>query len=330
MKSTQIKNLFDGCINYSYKDFIDEIDKKSGSDPSAIFLVSSPRVGSTFLYQQIINKLGCCYISNFTNDFFSATPAFGMYLETSARGEQHQVKYQSEYGKTGGLFETSEASAVFANWFGGTHPSETQSCDFHCNASKTHMYKSIKAFNTVTNSTFVTKNPWNSFRISAISKALPNALFVWIRRSIDRAALSDLENRYKRGDPGKIWNSATTKDYIEIQTRPYWEQVVLQQASYSRAISASLAKLPESNWTQVWYEDLCDSPDTAVKIVYDLASARHHPVSWSPAKALERNEVSNNTRLIRDYEKDYEKITRFIDSRDDLKNLLYSACHSVS
>ena len=323
MNSEDIKNLYSGCINRSYDQFVDEIDKKSSLEPSAIFIVSSPRVGSTFLYQQIINKLGCCYISNFTNDFFASAPAFGMQLEKEARGEQHQVRYQSEYGKTGGLFETSEASAVFANWFGGEHPSETLSSQFHSQASEMHMFKSIKAFNSINNSTFVTKNPWNSFRISSLGRVLPNALFVWIRRSIDRAALSDLENRYKRGDPEKIWNSATTKDYIEIQGRPYWEQVVLQQASYSSAISTSLGKLARSRWMEVWYENLCDSPDTVARTIFDLASNRKFPVAWSPAKSLEKTEVSNNTALIKDYEKDFDKITKFIQSSDDLKSLLY-------
>ena len=325
MNDLDVKNSYDNYTHQSYGQFVDEIDTKSSLEPSAIFIVSSPRVGSTFLYQQIINKLGCCYISNFTNDFFASTPAFGMHLEKTLRNKQHQVKYQSEYGKTGGLFETSEASAVFANWFGGEHPSETLSSEFHSGESQRHMYKSVKAFNVIKNSAFVTKNPWNSFRVSALNKALPNAVFVWIRRSVDRAALSDLENRYKRGDPEKIWNSATTKDYIEIQTRPYWEQVVLQQASYTRAISTTLEKIPDSNWMEIWYEDLCESPDTTVRTIFDLAQERQLPISWSPSELQEKNEVRNNTRLVSDYENDFEKISKFIQSRDDLKSLLYVA-----
>ena len=53
------------------------------------------------------------------------------------------------------------------------------------------------------------------------------------------SANSDLLSRIHRNSID-VWSSATTINYKEIQKRPPWEQVVLQQYEYGLAINANL------------------------------------------------------------------------------------------
>lgn len=216
-----------------------------------IFIVGSPRTGSTFLYQLVINFFDCCYFSNNVNEKFSNNPVIGVVLEPEKR---NLVKYQSVGGKVKGKFEPSEASGIFKNWFGGDHPSQIKSCNV-IPKKMDHMTKTINTICNITQKPLVTKNAWNCFRIEDLSKVFPDAYFIWIRRNIILSALSDLKTK---GNNKNIWNSATTTNYKEIMKMQYWEQVVEQQNEYNIAMSRSFEHLERNKWIEIWYEEICE------------------------------------------------------------------------
>jgi len=160
-----------------------------------IFVVCSPRVGSTLIYQALVNTFKLGYFSNTTNDLFSSTPAIGLLREHANSDSQYLLNYFSQYGKTSGSRETSEASAIFGNWYGGQHPSEINSSEILSEEKGKHMQNTFSAIKGITGTETVSKNPWNSFRIKSFNELFPNSIFVWIRRSVDITAVSDLENR---------------------------------------------------------------------------------------------------------------------------------------
>lgn len=224
-------------------------------EASSIFVLGSPRTGSTLLYQLLLNLFDVYYFTNFVNEHFMKHPIVGAAIDShvNARGN---VPYKSEYGKTKGEQGPSEGSFIFREWFGGEHPSQERSARILEGRQK-HFLRTFRSIFTLLQKPILTKNAWNCFRVEELTRLLPNARFIWIRRDILQSSLSDLEARYRRGSPQEIWNSATPSNVEALKRQPYWEQVVEIQFEYNIAIEESLSAYASGRYLQVWYEDLC-------------------------------------------------------------------------
>lgn len=256
-----------------------------------IFIVAAPRTGSTILYQSMIEVFRLPYIANLTNTYFPKTPIFGFSIQAT-RPAYGSISGESRFGKTEGLMQPSEGSAVMAHWFGGGHPSEVVSRTTLPGRER-HLSATISAAWHLFERPLLIKNAWNCFRIESIAATLPSSAFVWVRRDIAHSAQSDLHARYVVQGDLSIWNSATPRNVEELKKRPYWEQVVENQFEFARAISDGLAGLPAERFAEVWYEDLClDSEGTlealghTLKALDGLALMR----SGMPEIALEASE----------------------------------------
>ncbi|WP_259781272.1 sulfotransferase [Aestuariispira ectoiniformans] len=223
------------------------------STAPVVFILASPRTGSTFLYQSLVAALGLPYFDNNTNEHFAETPMIGLTIR-AAIGDV-PISFESSFGKTGGAWQPSEASAIMTNWFGGGHPSETVSARIQ-EGKLSHIVKTFQSAYALFSKPFLIKNAWNCFRVQQIREIFPNAAFIWLKRDIADAASSDLAARYvTKGDP-LAWNSATPRNYDDLLKRPYYEQVVENQYEFGRALSESLNDLPSQRFVEVWYEDL--------------------------------------------------------------------------
>ena len=213
-----------------------------------VFILGSPRTGSTLLYQIMINHFSMIYFNNLTNDEFPLHPSTGLQLSLDYMSK---VEYESRYGKTKGAFGPSEGSAIFSNWFGDTD-------SFLSDEKRTHMYDTFRNIDRMSDRPIVMKNLWNYNRIKSIIARFPDAKFVWIQRTLSHAAHSDLQSRRNKGDMW-CWNSAPVPNKQEIQKLHPCEQVVEQQMAYNEIISRELDMYCEvRNQCHVWYEDLCD------------------------------------------------------------------------
>jgi len=271
-----------------------------------VFILGSPRTGSTLTYQILINSFGFYYFSNLVNDKFAEFPIVGVAL--SLHLNRHTtVSYKSEYGKTQGDHGPSEGSFIFRNWFGGEQPSETRSCNV-LSSKKNHLILTMKSIHKLTGRAILAKNAWNCFRIGALTESFPNIHFIWIRRDIGESAFSDLKARYVKGGSPTAWNSATTANYEEIQKRPYWEQVVEQQYEYNKSIAHDLNRFCPERYLELWYEDLCQDSEVQLERVMAFFDCRSLPIR--------RREISmpllKASRATRTSDSDYRKIVNYI------------------
>ncbi len=231
------------------------------SDTKLLFILGSPRVGSTLLYQIIINHFDVFYPANSLNKIFESDSVLFSELPIASKCSEF-VDYKSLYGKTSGEDQPSEASGLFRHFFGGEHPSESKSKEPLPGLEKEFVQFMNQLF-IGNNKPLVFKNAWNCFRIKFLSQVFPKACFLWVRRDLAASAYSDLQSRRNRGST-EIWNSASTENYKAIQKLPYWEQVVEQQYSYAQCISKDLSQLTCSGYFEVWYEDLCEKTNKTI------------------------------------------------------------------
>jgi len=293
-------------------------------EPIILFILGSPRVGSTVLFQLIINHFECFFPSNSFNRIFQNKEVNLESLDLSLHmSSLKNVSYNSDYGKTFYDGEPSEASAFFGTFFGGEHPSEEKSKSPLPDLSE-RFIDFCRSLYRQSQKPLVFKNAWNCFRIRYLSQAVPNACFLWIRRDIADAAFSDLEARKKRGS-ANIWNSATTSDYLEIQKRPYWEQVVEQQYGYARRVGSDLSQFCRDRYLEVWYEDLLSEPDLFLKKIQNFLSSRGFTVRKRKVDGIDLRKSNIRRKMLRceDGKKilSYANSVKFIDSRRIEKSL---------
>ena len=279
-------------------------------DVPLVFILASPRAGSTVIYQLLINTFNFFYFNNFINDFFPEYPVIGAALNLLINSGK-KVSYKSEYGKTKGYHGPSEASYVFRNWFGGEHPSQIRSRKVIPDKEE-HIIQTMKSIYKLSGLPILTKNAWNCFRIQDLSRLFPNIYFVWVRRDIVASALSDLKARYRRGGP-TVWNSATTKNCQEIKKRPYWEQVVEQQYEYNRTMENDFKRFCLGRYVELWYEDVCINPRG------ELDRLKQYFLSKSLPTKLRKNTIPSFTRSIgpKGMEEDLTKILSYVNAKGD-------------
>ena len=275
-----------------------------------IFILASPRAGSTLTYQLLINYFSLLYFSNFINDFFPQFPVVGAALD-SLINHRHSISYESSYGKTNGPLGPSEASLVFKNWFGGDHPSQTKSCRVKPDKQE-HLVLTMKSIFGLSRRPILTKNAWNCFRIQELTRLFPNIHFLWVRRDIRDSAISDLEARYRSGGP-TIWNSATTANYREIQKRPYWEQVVEQQYEYNKCVANDLEIFSHGRYIEVNYEDICGHPKRELERISRYFASQSLPTCMRNKQIP----VLTHSRGPSGLEEDYTKIVSYVKANSD-------------
>ena len=248
------------------------LSSDSPPDIPALFVLGAPRIGSTFCYQALIDRFSLTYFSNLANDVFFRHPVLATVMQTQVAREV-DISYESQYGKTVGPFQPSEASLIFRHWYGGGHPSHTNSVNVR-DGKRSHMLRTMGSCVSATGKLIVVKNAWNCFRVRSLAETFPNAYFIWVRRDIVASSISDLAARYAVHKSPYVWNSATPRNYTALQERPYWEQVVENQYQFNNAINEDLSAYAGERHLALWYEQLCSSVDKVMCTVE--AKLRRH------------------------------------------------------
>jgi hypothetical protein len=258
------------------------LEQSRGAAPNAVFLLGAPRTGSTVVYQAFVARFGQPYLSNLANECFAETPIVALALQKAV---PVAVGYESRFGKTDGALQPSEASAVMTHWFGGGHPSQTKSATILA-GREPHFLATLAACVAIHGKPLAIKNAWNCFRVAYLARALPQARFLWIRRDIAEAALSDLEARHETKKSASEWNSATPANVEALRALPPAAQVLENQYEFNRAIGDALRAGAEGRWTELWYEDFVSDPQRALEGVGRALGLA--PVAGAPAPRLEQ------------------------------------------
>lgn len=223
----------------------------------AVFIVGSPRSGTTLLYQLLVRRYRLAYFDNLTARLHRA-PAVAMLVEDRVLGDVHPASYRSRAGKTPGRFGPHECGAFWYRWFpSGDHvhvPPGATPPD-HLRALR----REVLAMEAVKDRPVVFKNTYNSMRIAPILEALPEARFLVCRRDLVDVAQSLLKCRVRDHGDKETWWSVPPPEIDELRQAPYWEQVVGQAARIYEEIDRRRDGA-EDRFLDVAYEDVCDDP----------------------------------------------------------------------
>lgn len=242
------------------------------SESSNLYIITSPRSGSTATYLALLATTQALFFPNALGA--SEAPNFGRFLYRNHSRLRYSGSLRNEFGKTPGLWSPSEGSAVFSVFFGGSHPSATLSRVFR--PGQRERFRAQLAILAKLGTPLVTKNPWNSFRVQAIMRADPSANFLWVKRDIFAAAASELVSRKSHGDLYR-WSSATPANYEVLSSERPAVQALEQHVEYSKSIANQFKSVNPEQRYAVHYEEILRRPVEKIQEICDHFLLRLRP-----------------------------------------------------
>ncbi|MCP4743815.1 MAG: sulfotransferase [Actinomycetales bacterium] len=251
----------------------------SGPTHPVVFMLGPPRCGSTLLVQTLVSNLDVSYISNRHAAWFGAP----WIIERFARPRPPQagVEHRSRHGVTEGPSGPSECGP----WWRRFHPGDWWETPELASFDAKGFARSLALYSKVSGRPVIFKNLYASLRIPAIVKAVPNAVFIQIRRDEEDVARSILKVRQDVYGTTEAWWSMKPRDWESTASLPPEEQVRRQIAGVERHIREGLATAAVSDrrLLPIEYQTLCDDPGSVVEAV-----SRFLTSAASDSKGLER------------------------------------------
>ena len=228
-----------------------------------IFIVGAPRSGSTLFYQVLTDRYDVGYIANAHCRWYGA-PSLVERLRRPLRGRGGS-DFSSDYGATTHAWEPSECGEFWYRFF-PRHPHHVPLAAT-TPTRRRRLRAAIRALAVAFDRPLVIKNLYCTLRLEPIAAALPEALFIDIRRDLVDNAQSLLQGRARIAGGYDAWWSAEPPDIDALRALPPHEQVIEQVRSIGREIDRARSTIGDDRFHQLNYEQLCDDPAGSLEAV---------------------------------------------------------------
>ncbi len=247
-----------------------------------VFVVGSPRAGTTLCYQWLAASGAFTYPTNFVSRFPTA-PWVGERIqrlltdpdcdhggELSGGLEVDPAPYTSRLGKTRGLLAPHE----YWYWWRRFLPeNRTQlfTNDQLAAVDTERLTIELAAWEHVRDLPLLMKGLIFEWNLPWLARVLPQAFFVFVRRDPFFVMQSLLGARQDFYGDEKVWYSFRPPEYGHLWDRSPEEQVAGQVHATETAVTAGLAAIDPARSLEITYEDLCADPaGTHVRLVAGL------------------------------------------------------------
>jgi|LauGreDrversion4_2_1035121.scaffolds.fasta_scaffold13705_4 hypothetical protein len=222
------------------------------------FIIGPPRCGSTLAIQLLTDALDVGYISNAHAQWFGC-PAIAEHVLRWTR-----VRAPSDFSSDLGVTKGAHGPAECGEWWYRFFPRSPAYVDGRNvdPVSGVAFRRSIVALTRAWARPLIVKNLYASLRIHPIAAAVPEAVFVIIRRDESDIAASLLRARRKVHGREDAWFSVEPPNIDELRHLPPERQVLEQVRSIYAVIEHDLrvAAVPSQQIVGVSYADLVNQP----------------------------------------------------------------------
>ena len=237
-----------------------------------VFIVGAPRSGSTLLFQLMVSRFDVGYLSNRDCRLYGA-PSLMRRLLGAPRPPGAFV---SEHGRSPGPEAPSECGEFWYRFFRRS-PQYVTLAEARPQQLRA-LRAAVRAFGDAAERPLVYKNLLCSLRIGPIAAALPEALFLVIRRDLVANAQSLLQARRRiRGDDAAWW-SAEPPEIDRLRRLPPHEQVVEQVRGIEAQIDRDREAVGADRFHEVRYEALCGDVAGTLSAIASFARDRGLPL----------------------------------------------------
>ncbi|MCU4138616.1 MAG: hypothetical protein MW689_000405 [Thermodesulfobacteria bacterium] len=221
-----------------------------------LFIIGTPRSGSTLIYQVLINKYKFGYISNL-HDSFHWAPCLLHFFFKNVLELNSPVPYKSKYGIISGWKSPSEGGRGFwRKWFMSNNKEIEYKTKMDYN-KLVILRKELATLTKIINAPLLIKNLHLTLCIEYISNIIPEAKFLYIKREPLPNALSLLIARKEFGGTYNFWFSVKPPNYQKLLKLSPEEQVVAQIYYLTQFIEKRIEKIGRNKFLIIKYEEFC-------------------------------------------------------------------------
>lgn len=237
-----------------------------------VFIIGSPRCGSTLIYQILTNCLDIACPTNRLANFYGA-PGLAIKLGFLNAGEGDS-DFKSVFGKTLGHSGPSE----FTKWWYRFFPKDPVYTRYSgmSDQARNGFRRSVENIAHACQKPMLFKNLYAVARLDAIINILPEALFVVISRSHLEISHSLLEARNITFGDYSTWFSLPLRDMETVRNLAPAEQVFLQVKGIYREIDQTLKenRVSQDRILHLRYEDFCHDPAAGITAFREFVATR--------------------------------------------------------
>lgn len=219
-----------------------------------IAIVGPPRVGSTLMFQMLVNRYECFCHDNFQHAFLRY-PYLG-FLFSHYFLNQPRAGYTSDHGFVKGLRGISEGNFFWPYWF---DLQMDQSVPAPNSSKLRYAYRTLNRIFEITGHPMVTSYNAHSFYLADLQRHFRNIVIVQMHRNPIDNAVSILRARKLIRSNVTQWWSVRPSVCRSVDSQDPYEQIVCQIVETYREIrrQRSLITIP---CLDVDYEHLCSDP----------------------------------------------------------------------
>lgn len=229
-----------------------------------IFIVGTPRSGTTLLLQLIINNFKIGYINNLIAKFWDA-PAIGAAIYHGLSITKSELSYDSKFGFTDSISGPHEFGYFWRRYF---HYGETHQLtkDQKTDIKSSELLSEVATLENIFNAPMLFKNPAAlCLQIDYLREVFERSIFVHIKRDPIYNAQSLLECRMKYHGSKTKWFSVKPIQYNDLKNKSYEIQIAGQLYFVLNKIESDLSGLDENRKLSISYNELCSKPNNIVK-----------------------------------------------------------------
>lgn len=219
-----------------------------------IFIIGAPRSGTSVLYKKLARHPDLAWISNITKkvpDSLLVTRAIGLFRD------DHRP---------------TEAKKIWGRYASGAHVGREDATPRARRFLRGVVRNNLKLFHKPR---FLSKDCGNSLRMEFLDEIFPDAIFIHIIR--DGRAVAHSTLRVREARDGEFWG-IRPPGWKDLVDRPIIEAAAMQWRWTLEAVRKSAAKLDESRYMEVRYEDFVRDPEGVLEAI-----AQKCGLEWDPA-----------------------------------------------
>ncbi|MFC2150174.1 sulfotransferase [Calditrichota bacterium] len=248
-----------------------ELIKRSTVNEQPVFWIAGlPRSGTTLLTQVLASTEQFAYPSNLIARFYRNVAIGARIQKVLAQVlPKNRSDFMSTFGRTKEWWEPCEFGFFWELHFplGESHQLSAEQIN---NINIDEFRGGIAAWENEANKPIAAKVMHLDYHLDLLHEMVPNAVFLWIRRSHAEIIQSLLGLRKKYLGSYDEWFSLRPRDWQQLQKEfsPV-EQVVRQIKSAEDAMEQGISKIPASKVLEIQLDEFCGDPHSILKKIMD-------------------------------------------------------------
>lgn len=237
------------------------VESAPATDLPLLLVVGAPRSGTTLVYQTLARYLDVSYLTNLAA-MFPRSPLTGSRL-ASRLPRRDSADFGNFYGQTARLHGPNDGFTLWNTWLGDDrYVPRTDLSDSEQQAMRTF----FQAWSHHHGKPFLNKNNRNTACLDLLSRVLPQARFIVVRRNPLLVAQSLIRAREQvQGDRAVGWGLHSQSSDMAADPLRYVDDVCDQILEIERQLDEQLEHIAADRIVEITYEGFCEAPDATLR-----------------------------------------------------------------